>query len=168
MSHGDWIDLRGQISEFEEFALRHVWNRQVSWPLFTVEYFDSLAKLIPANARILEVCAGPPNRQILAQQMRARGVRWDATDVIAQQDALSLDYAPYDILYASWIPCQSTIDVHLANQNKPTILLGENNGCTGSVEFWRGYDDKVTAPPADFVDVLQFPYVHDCTYLLNF
>eukprot|EP00966_Prymnesium_polylepis_P255298 5898157-Prymnesium_polylepis.1 len=63
---------------------RHIFTRRATWALFTVDWMDSLARLVAslvpgvASPRVLEVCAG---LNTLAAPFRARGIDWLSSDV---------------------------------------------------------------------------------------
>ena len=71
--------------------MRQTFSRRATWALFTVEWLDSLQRLLAllhvGDARVCEVCAGGG---VLAQLMRARGVDWVASDANPPRGAQEL------------------------------------------------------------------------------
>jgi len=132
------------------YRAREYYTAQVSWAVFTVEWLDSMARLLKNN-KVLEVCAG---RGVLIDLMRKRGVAWEATEThipvgghpeIIQQEALeAVRGRNPDVVFASWIPYESTLDQELMllckEKQIPLILVGESpGGCTGSHTFGQDY-----------------------------
>jgi hypothetical protein len=132
---------------------RMVFCQKASWALYTVEYLDAFSKWLHQNKykTILEVCAG---NGLLSEPMRERGIDWKATELIptdfpatgdiqqmSADNAISV-YGGDDLLFASWIPYGSKLDLYLLNhwvneKKKPMILVGEEGACTGSDAFWE-------------------------------
>jgi len=137
----------------------------------TVEWLDSLVRVL-AGRRVVEVCAGTG---VIAGLMRRRGVDWTATDWeprgenVRKLDALeAVKNLNPEVIFASWIPYRSRLDVRLAETGLPLILVGENYGCTGSEEFWAKYEPvPLTELYSDFEDVPNWDGIHDFTSALN-
>lgn len=173
---------------FDSYFLRDLYTSGCSWSAYTVEFQESLVKLINAITKgppvpnivkpaVLEVCAG---QGMLAKSMNERGILWMATDrapqhgtMVEQMDALDSlkEYHAADILLASWINYESELDCELyeewvVKRRKPMILIGEGPyGCTGSKKFWStvGHGEDATDFVPDFRDVPQFSGFHDYT-----
>ena len=157
--------------------LRLRYNAEVSWAVFTREYLDSLANLV-AGRKVLEVCAGTG---VLQPLMRKRGVDWISTErrprvALANADSwvrplpvhLAVKQIPHDVVFASWIPYRSRIDLFLARQGAPLVIVGEGEGgCTGSELFWNTYGDRLIDPPKGFRDVTNWFGIHDYTSMLH-
>jgi len=179
--------LRGELTEghakpymrsFESYFLRELFCRKVSWAVFTKEWMESLSRFLIASGyrNVLEVCAG---RGLLAQHMLTvcPEIIWTATDrdpvdkgpgsPVIQMDAIEAVklYRP-DVVFASWIPYESTLDRELAQLGVPCIFVGEGfGGCTGSEVFWAEQDGyRVFEMPPDFKDLPQWNGIHDYTF----
>ena len=109
------------IGSFDTYLLREHYVQHVSWALYTTEYADSLARLFKGKI-VLEVCAG---NGILKKMMTARGVTWQSVDThlsdiairngVTKEDAIvAAKVYAYDVLFASWIPYSSMLDIQLA------------------------------------------------------
>ena len=77
-----------------------------------------------------------------------------------------------DIIFVSWIPCESTIDNILADLQVPMIMIGEGkHGCTGSNLLWENHDisweDNMDNIYPGLKDVPQWDGIHDRTWLIN-
>lgn len=141
-----------QLESFSPYIVREYYTSRVSWAVYTVEWLDSMARLL-RNSKVLEVCAG---RGVLIDLMRKRGVDWTATEShtpagcspeLIQQEALDAvrSFDPHhhmapDVVFVSWIPYESTLDQELMllckEREIPLIIVGESpGGCTGSHTF---------------------------------
>ena len=168
------------IGSFDTYLLREHYVQHVSWALYTTEYADSLARLFKGKI-VLEVCAG---NGILKKMMTARGVTWQSVDThlsdiairngVTKEDAIvAAKVYAYDVLFASWIPYSSMLDIQLAAisglKKKPFVLVGESSGCTGSYEFWE--TSRKMTPPKEldpkFQDVTRWPNTRDYTTIVG-
>lgn len=159
-----------------------------SWFVFTTEFLDSLAKLVK-NKRVVEVAA---QYGYLKPLMESRGCKeWISTDikprkfwVTPYRATPAVEKFKPDVIFASWIPYGSTLDMWLANTRVPMIMVGEGwGGCTGSGDFWSaacdldrddvdctGKDWTVQQPSNvvdDWTDVSQWWGLRDFTTLVN-
>jgi len=147
------FSLLRQTEQFSTYIAREYYTTQVSWAIYTEEWMDSMAKILKNN-NVLEVCAG---RGVLINPMQMRGVRWTATEAtvptgghsdLIQQEALeAVRSRNPDVVFASWIPYESTLDQELMllckEKQIPLILVGESpGGCTGSHTFGKEYLDE--------------------------
>jgi hypothetical protein len=142
-----------------------------SWCLPTVEWLNSMERLL-AGKRVLEVCAGNGH---IARLMRARGIDWTATDIepghpnVEKMNALEAveQYKP-DVIFVSWIPYGSDLDVRLASLGIPMVIVGELGGCTGTDAFYKEFDPRAADGVFSwFEDLPSWDFIHDYTMLLH-
>ena len=133
---------------------RALYQRAVSWALFSEEWSDALAAYLHSRGltRVLEVAGGAGT---LATPMRLRGLSWRCTDAHPSQVAEAIAPEAYDaqaaldrfgsavdvVFWASW-PRADVGDASLAEEcvrrRLPTIFVGEpKGGCTGSDRLWE-------------------------------
>jgi len=134
---------------------RALYQRAVSWAIFSTEWLDAIAQLLISRGRrrVLEVAAGSG---VLSEPMRRRGLVWRTTDVRPSRepraeeapeacDALTA-LARYgdetDVLVWSWWPRGDETDAALAEEcarrRLPALFVGEApGGCTGSDLLWE-------------------------------
>ena len=168
---------------------RALYQRTVSWFLFSEEWLDGLASLLLARgrSRVLEVGAGAG---CLAVPMLRRGLNWRTTDVrpsVGQGrpeqcdalTALSRFGDEVDAVFWAWWVRGDEGDAALAEEcarwRLPAIFVGESRGgCTGSVALWErtaparplltGSD--ADAPRLEW-DVPTWPDVQDRTWVVD-
>ena len=174
---------------------RQVFTRRASWALFTIEWMDSLAKmissLIPKGAppRVLEVACG---QNLLAAPMRARGLEWVATDSKisktavsppAERDALDAvrEMAPALVFWSWWsrtpegeVATDRLVAEQCCERGIPVIFVGEpRGGSTGSAALWDGpwTIQPLAGVPlhevGGFRDLPSWGGFRDCTWLLS-
>lgn len=159
--------LSGKLTEEDAFnfkdklvnsyELRRYFTKN-SWYLITVEYLQTL-RLLTKGLSVLEVCAGGGHTSRL---MNENGCKWIATDMnvgegnhygtiwnsnVVKMEALeAIVYFQPNVIFVSWIPCESDLDISIASMEVPVIMVGEGRGgCTGSDEFWKKYEGKVVS-----------------------
>jgi hypothetical protein len=131
--------------------LRAAYSSSVSWAVYTLEYMESLKRLVrkvtgKERPQVLEVCAG---KGMLGSDRYLFGMGIDlfctdenpAADHVMKSDALDWPIDP-DAVFVSWIPYESKLDKKLAKKctkaGIPLIIVGEGYyGCTGSRKFWN-------------------------------
>jgi len=150
----DRLPTYGEISSFfreynvDPFLIAHEYGVFQFW---NVEYIDCLAKEINklvGSQLVLEVAAGDG---MLSHYLRQRRVNIIATDsaewynTVKRRDKVELldavaairKYRPI-IVIASWLPYEAEIDIAIFDENAHyIILIGEENGATGSPKFWN-------------------------------
>lgn len=115
--------------------------------------------------------------RVRSRLMRERGAHWISTDLnprpnsvdVHRLDAVEAVRALNpDIVFAGWIPYESTLDYELAVLGHPCIFVGEGYmGCTGSEKFWErsGKDGYRVINAGIQPDVPQWIGIHDYTLL---
>lgn len=146
-------DIRPHTRGFGALSLREFFTEE-SWPLITVELAREMGDYLTQVGvkSVLEVCAG---KGLTSRMMQGRVEKWIATDAeesygVEKLDAMSAidKYQHVDLLFASWIPYESTLDVELARKwvvemKKPMMLISEPiGGCTGSMALWDEFIPK--------------------------
>lgn len=148
-------------------SLRSRFNRLASFAVFTVEYMDSLAKLL-AGKQVHEVCA---RTGILQAPMRARGVDWSCSDLrpkaehVEALDAMeAVERHKPDVVFASWVTIGSDLDQRLAAK-LPTVQVVES--CTGTADEGFFSNERYTTSnmPEGLQDVARFDMISDRTIL---
>ena len=163
--------------EFSEISLRYrtrdLFTKQCSWCVPTANWSSSIARLVRGKGRVLEVCAG--RGTIAALMQRHRKVEWIATDVESEDDHVAAfdamdavsEYKP-DIIFASWIPYECSLDGDLAELGLPLIVVGEGcGGCTGDGSIWEHEPEGAAELYPWFEDVPQWDGIHDYTSLTH-
>jgi len=140
-----------------DYGIFQFWNK---------EYIQCLSEEIKAKVGselVLEVAAGDA---MLSYWLRQHGINAKATDSgewyerrngverrarlkpraeVEIIDAVSAirKYIPKMVI-ASWLPLEGKVDIAIFNEKIPIIvLIGEEDGATGSAEFWDRYWEKV-------------------------
>ena len=167
---------------------RLAYHRDVSWPLFTSEYFDALGETLRAHGRtrVLEVAAGSG---VLRDPMQKRGLEWVTTDSEPQDVSTLPDGRPppirrdataaleaygdaVDLVFWAWWLVNDEGDASIvracAARGLPCIFVGEGRGgCTGSAALWVGEQATTPRPLVIASDVVQWPGVQDQTWVVG-
>lgn len=139
-------------------TMRSKFRLHVAFAIYTVEYLDSLARLL-AGLRVHEVCA---RNGILQPLMTARGIDWTCSDIDPQADHVeAMDALEAvkrnrpDVVFASWIDWGLDLDQRLATL-VPCVFVVEP--CAGTTH--EGFLDP-DSKPYEVTDIRDIGWFRD-------